>query len=67
MRPTRLGYRRAKDRQRGHQPAGQPETGILLITHYQRILEYVKPHFVHVFVDGRIVKEGGPELAKDSS
>ena len=41
-----------------------PETGILLITHYQRILNYVKPQFVHVFVDGRIVKEGGPELAQ---
>jgi Fe-S cluster assembly ATP-binding protein len=40
-----------------------PETGALIITHYQRILNYVKPDFVHVFVDGRIVKEGGPELA----
>src|SRR3990172_9174671 len=40
-----------------------PEMGALLITHYQRILEYVKPDFVHVFVDGRIVEEGGPELA----
>ncbi len=39
-------------------------TGILLITHYQRILEYVKPHFVHIFVDGRIVESGGPELAE---
>ena len=40
------------------------ETGILLITHYTRILRYVKPDFVHVFVDGRIVEEGGPELAE---
>ena len=40
-----------------------PEMGALLITHYQRILEYVQPDFVHVFVDGRIVEEGGPELA----
>jgi Fe-S cluster assembly ATP-binding protein len=40
-----------------------PETGALVITHYQRILNYVKPDFVHVFVDGRIVEEGGPELA----
>ena len=40
-----------------------PEMGALLITHYQRILNYVKPDFVHVFVDGRIVEEGGPELA----
>lgn len=40
------------------------ETGILLITHYTRILRYVKPDFVHVFVAGRIVEEGGPELAE---
>lgn len=40
------------------------ETGVLLITHYTRILRYIKPDFVHVFVDGRIVKEGGPELAE---
>ena len=40
-----------------------PETGALVITHYQRILNYVTPDFVHVFVDGRIVAEGGPELA----
>jgi Fe-S cluster assembly ATP-binding protein len=39
------------------------ETGALIITHYQRILNYVKPDFVHVFVGGRIVEEGGPELA----
>ena len=39
------------------------EVGILLITHYTRILRYIKPDFVHVFVDGRIVEEGGPELA----
>ena len=37
--------------------------GALVITHYQRILNYVEPDFVHVFVDGRIVEEGGPELA----
>ena len=36
---------------------------MLLITHYTRILRYIKPDFVHVFVDGRIVEEGGPELA----
>jgi Fe-S cluster assembly ATP-binding protein len=40
-----------------------PDTGALLITHYQRILSYVEPDFVHVFMDGRIVAEGGPELA----
>lgn len=37
--------------------------GIMLITHYTRILRYIKPDFVHVFVDGRIAEEGGPELA----
>jgi Fe-S cluster assembly ATP-binding protein len=41
-----------------------PEMGALVITHYQRILNYIKPDFVHVFVDGRIVSEGGPELAQ---
>lgn len=40
-----------------------PETGILLITHYQRLLNYVQPQFVHVFQDGQILKSGGPELA----
>jgi Fe-S cluster assembly ATP-binding protein len=39
------------------------EVGVLLITHYTRILRYIKPDFVHVFVDGRIVEEGGSELA----
>jgi Fe-S cluster assembly ATP-binding protein len=37
--------------------------GLLLITHYTRILRYIKPDFVHVFVDGKIAEEGGPELA----
>ncbi len=41
----------------------QRDRGLLLITHYTRILNYIKPDFVHVFVDGRIVAEGGPELA----
>ena len=41
----------------------QPGHGVLLITHYTRILRYVQPDFVHVFVAGRIVDEGGPELA----
>jgi Fe-S cluster assembly ATP-binding protein len=40
-----------------------PDMGALVITHYQRILEYIEPDFVHVFVDGRIVEEGGSELA----
>ncbi|MGW0436035.1 Fe-S cluster assembly ATPase SufC [Micromonospora sp. NPDC003197] len=39
------------------------QTGLLLITHYTRILRYIKPDFVHVFVAGRIVEQGGPELA----
>src|SRR5271170_5649547 len=42
----------------------QPGHGVLLITHYTRILRYVKPDFVHVFVAGRIVEEGGSELAE---
>jgi Fe-S cluster assembly ATP-binding protein len=40
-----------------------PDLGVLVITHYQRILNYVKPQFVHVMVNGRIVENGGPELA----
>ncbi|MGH2985816.1 MAG: ABC transporter ATP-binding protein, partial [Solirubrobacterales bacterium] len=42
-----------------------PELGILIITHYQRILHLVEPDFVHVMYDGRIVKEGGPELVSE--
>jgi len=41
-----------------------PDMGALVITHYQRILDYITPDHVHVFVDGRIVESGGPELAK---
>lgn len=40
-----------------------PDRAILLVTHYQRMLDYIKPDFVHVMIDGRIVKTGGPELA----
>jgi Fe-S cluster assembly ATP-binding protein len=40
-----------------------PDMGVLLITHYTRILNYVKPHAVHVMMDGQIVRSGGPELA----
>ena len=40
-----------------------PNMGAIVITHYQRILNYIDPDYVHVFVDGRIVEEGGPELA----
>ena len=40
-----------------------PERAFLIITHYQRLLNYIKPDFVHVMMQGRIVKSGGPELA----
>jgi len=43
---------------------GETDAGILLITHYTRILRYIKPDFVHVFVDGKVAEEGGPELAE---
>jgi Fe-S cluster assembly ATP-binding protein len=49
------GVNRVKEKQ---------DLGILLITHYTRILRYIKPDFVHVFAGGRIVEEGGPELAE---
>jgi Fe-S cluster assembly ATP-binding protein len=45
--------------------AERPEMSILLITHYQRILDYIKPDHVHVMVSGRIVRSGGPELAHE--
>jgi Fe-S cluster assembly ATP-binding protein len=45
-----------------HQQHG--EMSILLITHYQRLLDYITPDHVHVMVGGRIVRSGGPELAK---
>ena len=40
-----------------------PQMGVLVITHYQRLLNYIKPDIVHVLMDGQIVREGGPELA----
>jgi Fe-S cluster assembly ATP-binding protein len=40
-----------------------PEMGVLVITHYQRLLDYIQPQFVHVMFDGRIVESGGPDLA----
>ena len=42
-----------------------PEMGILLITHYQRLLNFIKPHHVHIMMEGRIVQSGGPELAHE--
>jgi len=47
----------------GVNQASTPDNATLLVTHYQRILDYVKPDVVHVFMDGRIVRTGGPELA----
>ena len=41
------------------------ENAIILVTHYQRILNYISPNFVHVLYDGRIVQSGGPELAHE--
>jgi Fe-S cluster assembly ATP-binding protein len=40
-----------------------PERAFIVVTHYQRLLDYIVPDFVHVLVDGRIVRSGGPELA----
>ena len=48
---------------RGINSAASNDTGMVLVTHYQRLLNYVQPHVVHVFMDGRIVRSGGPELA----
>jgi Fe-S cluster assembly ATP-binding protein len=41
-----------------------PDNGFLIITHYQRLLDYITPDVVHVFVDGRVVESGGPDLAR---
>jgi Fe-S cluster assembly ATP-binding protein len=41
-----------------------PEMGVMIITHYQRILRYIKPDHVHILLDGRVVKSGGAELAE---
>lgn len=40
-----------------------PDLGVLVITHYQRLLNYIKPHFVHIMMGGKIVESGGPDLA----
>ena len=40
-----------------------PDRAIVVVTHYQRLLNYIVPNFVHVLVDGRIVRSGGPDLA----
>ncbi len=50
---------------RGIEALRSPQRGFLMVTHYQRLLDYVRPDVVHVFAAGRIVKSGGPELAKE--
>ena len=55
LRVVSEGVNRAKD---------NTDVGIMLITHYTRILRYIKPDFVHVFVAGRVAEQGGPELAE---
>ena len=56
LRVVSEGINRYKERENG---------GVLMITHYKRILNYVHPDFVHVFADGKIVTSGGPELADE--
>ena len=56
LRVVSEGVNRYQEREHG---------GVLLITHYTRILRYIKPQFVHVFVGGRVVESGGPELAEE--
>jgi Fe-S cluster assembly ATP-binding protein len=41
-----------------------PQLGVLLITHYQRLLNYIKPHFVHIMLDGQLVESGSSDLAE---
>lgn len=48
---------------RGVNQLMNPQMGLILITHYQRLLDYIKPDFVHVMLEGKIVQSGGPELA----
>ena len=48
----------------GFQKIRKPDTSALVITHYGRLLEYIRPDFVHILVDGKIVLSGGPDLAK---
>jgi Fe-S cluster assembly ATP-binding protein len=49
----------------GINKATGPDNGMLMVTHYQRILDYVKPDIVHVFMEGRIVRTGGSELPRE--
>jgi Fe-S cluster assembly ATP-binding protein len=50
---------------RGVNALRRPDRSILLVTHYKRLLEYVRPDVVHVMAEGRIVRSGGPELADE--
>ena len=59
----RPGHRRAEDRRRRRQRAARPERAMIVVTHYQRLLNYIVPDYVHVLAEGRIVKSGGKELA----
>jgi len=52
-----------KDVAAGANTLRRPDRAIIVVTHYQRLLNYIKPDYVHVMLDGRIVKSGGPELA----
>ena len=56
-------YRRAANRRQGVNAMRNPDRAILVVTHYQRLLNYIVPDRVHVLVEGRIVRSGGPELA----
>jgi Fe-S cluster assembly ATP-binding protein len=60
----RPGHRRAEDRADGVNAMRGPNFSSLVITHYQRLLNYIVPDRVHVLINGRIVQSGGPELAK---
>ena len=62
-RPTRARHRRAAIVADGVNALRQPRPAILVVTHYQRLLNYIVPDFVHVLSDGRIVQSGGKELA----
>jgi Fe-S cluster assembly ATP-binding protein len=52
-----------KDVAAGANTLRRPDRAIIIVTHYQRLLNYIKPDYVHVMLDGRLVKSGGPELA----
>ena len=54
-----------KDVAAGANTLRRPDRAIIVVTHYQRLLNYIKPDYVHVMLDGRIVKSGGPELAME--